>query len=350
MSKTKSRKRKNLRKSRQQRSQQLSFEKLEERRVLTTLLNVDGISGSSQIVKNAIEIESFQFDVSTTLAAGKSELSFSNLNVNKDFDKSTPTLLQNSVLGKSANNASVNVFSPNTNTPQPEIRLELGNGVLVTSFGTSEEAGKGEILENVGFAYNDLLFGFRDLDNQGNFLPEQTVTHDLQTGKSGGTAEIFNTDITEGLSLTIGGQEISIDSFTWDVAAESCEYSNGNSGDASCNVPDTGIIGGESNFPTIRFSRTIDASTPAILRQLLDKTPSSEIILRNQSINSNFEEVASLQWTLENAIITDFAFDIDENDESFENSFEISFTSIKLESDQASAISFSSSSTWNTRN
>ena len=329
--KNKSRSQKSRRSSRQRkRNPQSLFEKLEDRRLLAITLGIDGvgsdadvgpIQGSSLISghEGESEILSFGFSIgnqqdSFSIGNQQNRIPFvSNVFVHKDFDQATPDLLTESVLGPVRDGLDISVFSENPSVIQPEISLELSQ-IQTSSFQTTEIEEFDGVFEDINFSFTDLEFSFKGVDNQGNFETEQSTTFDLLANKVGGAADFANTNVTDGLSLTIGKAELPIDDFSF-------------GGFSSCSQTTCG----DPTALEIIVEREVDQSTPALLEAVLRGVNLDTIVLRDQ-FEDNKTERDNLKWTLYEPRINSFTVEIfDDGELETENVFSLSFSKIELE-------------------
>jgi type VI secretion system secreted protein Hcp len=130
-------------------------------------LELPGVPGESRVTgfENQIDVDSFQFGVSNPVLMGtekvKGKPTFSEINVTKKLDQSSPALLLRTATMAAFPYARVRVTSPSAAGEATVLRYCFTN-VQITSF--SQSTGGSVPIENVRFSYGTIVQSYTPQD------------------------------------------------------------------------------------------------------------------------------------------------------------------------------------------
>ena len=309
------------------RRRKLRCEILETRRVLAATLKIEGpdIDGDSTIAKHEDEIVVGAFTWGLTRVPTSSGTTTSTKAVVDDFhfikrfDRSTPDLLQDSVIGPFHDKIALSVFSETSDSPS--LAIELDNSRLTNFFTSEDDGNDSKIFEDISLSFTGINFKYQEFDGGG--IKTSELDWNLIEGDQG--SELGNPTFpgpsstpASGPFLTINGQDVAVDSFDWN-AGQNVTLSGGQLQSA-----------GNAEAGEFTFTRPIDLATPRLLHLAAAGTNLGDINLSDQ-ISINGKSVTNIEWTLHDAFISSFAVSGDDVLSNALNEFSISSDKIEVQ-------------------
>ena len=332
----------------------LSLERLETRRVLSADIFLDitspDIPGGSTDKAHADEIEVQQFSWGFFYPNSKQiggAPRVTDFQIVAASNQASPELMREAVLGPVHDSAKLTYRLPGEN-PKEILFIDLEQARL-TNFSLSDEPDTtGAAPEDgfLGLTYTKIDFEYREFDVNGvSTNNHPSFEWDLLNHRLDEPAAILKdaTDTTGATYLTIGDQDITVDSFNWG-ATRPVEFNGAIQ--PVIGVPEPGQI---------EFTRRFDLASMGLLSKgikaaLLD---GNEISLTQESVIGFDGKGPIIQpvskWTLHKPLISEFFIYGDGANEVLENSFTISFSKLDVEFtpyDQFGKVQTSKTASW----